>query len=161
MPFSRRCLHSLIATRIVSTVGALVSLPDSPLNILQEKPTVPCGCISFPSTNTEGGPDNPRAMAFSSSISYAGSCPPEPRDRQAKACGYPLHALRSMLSALRSFYHSPFTAFIHSPLYTLRSPLSAPLPFSLSPFPYSTYLTYSTAFHCFSPSAFSLPSALQ
>lgn len=60
--------RSLIAVRIVSTDGALVSLPDSSLNILQENPTVVgCGCISFPLTNTEGDPERPRATAFSTS----------------------------------------------------------------------------------------------
>ena len=44
----------LIAFRSVSTDGELVSLADSSLNILQENPIVPIGCISLPSTNNEG-----------------------------------------------------------------------------------------------------------
>jgi hypothetical protein len=48
--------------------GDMVSLPDASLNILQENPTVPWGCNSLSSINTEGDPDRPRAIAFSSSI---------------------------------------------------------------------------------------------
>ena len=60
--------HPLIAERIVSAVGTLVSRPDSSLNFLQANPTVPCGCIYLPLINTEGEPVSPRARALASSI---------------------------------------------------------------------------------------------
>src|SRR5512137_233984 len=59
---------SLIAARIVSTVGTFVSLPDLSLNILQENPTNPWGCNSFPLIKTEGDPVIPIVIALLSSI---------------------------------------------------------------------------------------------
>ncbi len=41
--FGSQVAHKRSAARIVSTDGALESLPDSSLNILQENPTLPCG----------------------------------------------------------------------------------------------------------------------
>jgi len=45
-----------------------MSFPDSSMNILQENPTVPDGCNSFPLINTEGDPESPRDNASASLI---------------------------------------------------------------------------------------------
>ena len=52
----------------VTTDGTFASLPDSSLNILQEKPATPCGCNSFPSIKTEGDPVSFSSAACSSLI---------------------------------------------------------------------------------------------
>ena len=43
-----------------------MSFPDSSMKILQENPTVPDGCNSFPLINTEGDPESPSDNASSS-----------------------------------------------------------------------------------------------
>jgi len=45
-----------------------MSFPDSSMNILQENPTVPDGCNSFPLMNTEGEPESPSDDASASLI---------------------------------------------------------------------------------------------
>jgi len=61
-------LFSLIASCSISTEGTFMSFPDSSMNILHENPTVPVGCNSFPSINTEGEPESPRDNASASLI---------------------------------------------------------------------------------------------
>jgi hypothetical protein len=52
----------------VSMEGAGESLPDSSLNIRQEKPGISHGSISTPSISTEGDPINPSFLASTSLI---------------------------------------------------------------------------------------------
>ncbi len=64
-------VDSLIAARIASAEGTLVSLPDSSLNILHENPTLSSGSNSVPLIKMEGEPVRPRAAALLRSILYS------------------------------------------------------------------------------------------